>query len=95
MHRELPEEVHNRRRALRQREPQDERRQQHGQHFCEEDHNLHLEKVPKLFMHGLRMEAVLPLIRHVMRVADHFLNELLGVVYSVVVWDHPASDGED
>lgn len=41
------------------------------------------------------MEAIPPIFRHVVRIPDDFLDQLFGVVYSVIIWNHPPGDGED
>ena len=47
---ELPEEVHNRRRAVGQRETEDEWGRDNRQQLADEDHDFHVEKRPEFCM---------------------------------------------
>ena len=88
MHRKLSKEIHNRRRTIRQRKPQHKRRQHNADNLLHKDHDLHREQLPKLLMHLLAMELVLPFVRHVVRVSDHFRHEELWIEHPVLFRDH-------
>ena len=46
-------------------------------------------------MHGLSVELCAPLVGEVMRVLDERLHENLRIENSILLWDHPARNGEN
>lgn len=81
---EFAEEVDDAVAAFGEGEPEDEGGEYDAQNFFEEDDNLHLVELGELALDFVGVQAVFPLLRHVVRVVDDVPECVFGVEDLVV-----------